>query len=187
MDADGSNQTRITSSTARDWHPAWSPLPPPSLSLTAPDGGETWLKGSLQMLQWDYTGDPGPTVMIELLNGASVSRVITSGTPVGSGGSGSFNWTIPYSLPIGTEYRIRITSTSNGTYTDTSDAPFTLTAQNGKIAFSSERDGNTEIYTMNADGTRQVRLTNNPASDHIPAWSPDGSKIAFISTRDANY
>jgi len=40
---------------------------------------------------------------------------------------------------------------------------------------------------MNADGTVQTRLTTNAANDQEPAWSPDSSKIAFISNRDSNY
>jgi len=50
--------------------------------------------------------------------------------------------------------------------------------------FQSFRDGQSEIYVMNADVTAQTRLTNNPAPDTTPAWSPDGTKIIFTSTRD---
>jgi Tol biopolymer transport system component len=48
----------------------------------------------------------------------------------------------------------------------------------------SDRDGNTEIYVMDADGSNQTRLTNSPWVDNWPSWSPDGSKIAFASDRD---
>jgi len=54
---------------------------------------------------------------------------------------------------------------------------------NGKIAFTSDRDGNPEIYLMNADGTNQTRLTNNSIVDDHPMWSPDGTKLAFVSQR----
>ncbi|MEW6363115.1 MAG: hypothetical protein AB1714_00600 [Acidobacteriota bacterium] len=56
----------------------------------------------------------------------------------------------------------------------------------GKIAFASNRDGNYEIYAMEADGSGVMRLTYNSAYDRYPAWSPDCSKIAFVSTRDGN-
>jgi len=39
-----------------------------------------------------------------------------------------------------------------------------------KIAFQSDRDGDTEIYTMNADGSSQTRLTNSPGNDLVPDW-----------------
>ena len=53
-----------------------------------------------------------------------------------------------------------------------------------KIAFSSARDGNLEIYVMDGDGSNQRRVTVNPARDESPAWSPDGKKIAFVSNRN---
>jgi hypothetical protein len=52
--------------------------------------------------------------------------------------------------------------------------------QNGKIAFTSQRDGNSEIYSMNADGSGVTRLTNDPAIDAGPAWSLGGQKILFV-------
>jgi len=52
---------------------------------------------------------------------------------------------------------------------------------NGKIVFANVEDsgGSGEIYCMNPDGTGVIRLTNNPGADGGPAWSQDGSRIAF--------
>jgi TolB protein len=52
-----------------------------------------------------------------------------------------------------------------------------------KILFDSLRDGNYEIYVMNADGTGQTNLTMNAAADYHGIWSPDGRQIAFGSSR----
>ena len=44
-----------------------------------------------------------------------------------------------------------------------------------------------DIYVMRADGTGVVRLTDDPSNNSDPAWSPDGTRIAFDSNRDGNY
>ena len=56
-----------------------------------------------------------------------------------------------------------------------------------QIAFTSGRDGNAEIYAMDADGKNQRRLTHHPAGDGLPSWSPDGQKIAFTGYGDEEW
>src|SRR5262249_22977493 len=54
------------------------------------------------------------------------------------------------------------------------------------IAFSSDRDGNNEIYVMSETGRALHRLTKSPKFDGFPRWSPDGRRILFYSQRSAN-
>lgn len=60
------------------------------------------------------------------------------------------------------------------------------TAQASRILFISDRDGNSEIYAMNPNGSYQTRLTNNAASDYGARFNADSSKIVFTSDRDGN-
>ena len=58
------------------------------------------------------------------------------------------------------------------------DAEATI-GPNGRIVFTSVRDGDMEIYSMNGDGTDVQRLTNRPGRDGGPWFSPDGQQIIF--------
>ena len=56
----------------------------------------------------------------------------------------------------------------------------------GSVAFYSARDGNNEVYVMDWDGRRPLRITNDPASDVDPDLSPNGRNIVFTSNRTGN-
>jgi hypothetical protein len=96
----------------------------PSITVTNPnDVGKSWKLGTIHNITWTFTDDPGKRVKIELLKGDVFYTTIEDRTPIGSS---FFSWTIPKSLPVGTDYKIRVTSTSNEGYTDTSDNNFEL-------------------------------------------------------------
>ncbi|MFQ5612746.1 MAG: LysM peptidoglycan-binding domain-containing protein [Anaerolineae bacterium] len=69
---------------------------------------------------------------------------------------------------------------------DGSDTAPAANPVTGKIAFMSFNRGgagNWEIWSMQNDGSDLRRLTDNPANDGLPTWSPDGLTVAFVSDR----
>ena len=101
--------------------------PPPSITVTTPNGGENWAAGTTQTISWTYTGSPGTYVKIELFKGGVLNRTIISSRSIGTGGSGSYSWAIPSTQAGGSDYQVKVTSTTNSAYTDTSNANFTIT------------------------------------------------------------
>ena len=52
-----------------------------------------------------------------------------------------------------------------------------------RIAFTSHRDGNAELYLMDADGTNVRRLTDHAERDDYPTWNSDGTGLAAVCER----
>ncbi len=73
------------------------------------------------------------------------------------------------------------------TYTSGIDSYCSWSPGNERIVFSSDRDGNNEIYVVNSDGTNLVHLTNNGAGNYMPTWTPDGDRILFYSNMEGNF
>jgi hypothetical protein len=65
-------------------------------------------------------------VKIELLKNGILNRTISSMASIGSGGTDSFNWTVPSTQVAGSDYTIRVTSRTDPAFADTSDATFTI-------------------------------------------------------------
>jgi len=158
-------------STTKSWcvdesDKAFSIQAPQPLTVLAPNGGENWKVGSKVTVTWKYTVDIGATVKIELLKGDTVVKTAASAAPSGSSGAGSFLWTIPKTLAYASNYRMRVTGSANPSYTDVSDAPFTIsgptldvTAPDGGESWTrgSQHDI-TWTYTENPGGKVKIQL-----------------------------
>jgi Tol biopolymer transport system component len=91
-----------------------------------------------------------------------------------------------YVFDLATEKVKLLYSTDNEIYT----SALRLNTQAGKLAFAQKTGGandeNMEIYTVDTNGENLKRLTDNSYMDLYPAWSPDGTRIAFLSRRDSD-
>jgi hypothetical protein len=138
--------------------------PTPTLTLTSPDGGESWAVGSTQPITWSST-DLSGNVTLELFKGGVLNSILTASTP----NDGSFDWTIPSGQESGSDYTVRVRSVDVPALTDESTASFTLTADSPSITVTSPNGGEsfttgtvqTITWTDNLAGNVAIVLTQN--------------------------
>lgn len=99
---------------------------PRTLTITAPNGGESWRAGTTQTIRWKYTGKTYPTVKVQLLKQGRVVKTLTSSVSLGIGGIGSYSWRIPLTQTTGADYQIAVISNSFSTLKDVSNRYFTI-------------------------------------------------------------
>jgi hypothetical protein len=132
----------------------------PSITVTSPDGGETWTAGTTNTVTWSYTGNPGSTVKVEFLKGGVPFTTIDS-VPIGSDGKGSYTYSIWSGRTPGTDYKVRIQSTSQPAIQDLSNNYFTITSG------------------TSTSGTS----TSGTTTPSITVTSPNGGEIWYKGTR----
>lgn len=104
---------------------------PSILTVTSPNGGESWAVGSKQNITWTSTGSVKPAnVKIELLKSGFLAKTIDTTTS----NDGTYSWTVPTSLTLGAGYTIKISDTKNYNTFDMSDASFTINAKGSALS-----------------------------------------------------
>jgi len=169
MNADGTGQTRLTNNTADELSPVWAPVGNQIAFTSRRDGNdEIYVMNPDGGGQLNLTNNPGDdtqpsfapdSMMIAFASNREVSQYEIY--RINADGSGV----------------VRLTANdANDSNPNWSSA--------AKIAFQTDRDGDEEIYVMNAgDGGGQTNVSNSPEFDVDPFGSSDGSKVAFASTR----
>ena len=152
----------------------------PFITLTSPNGGETWQIGDTEDITWNSSGTSGD-VKIEYStdNGSSWTEE-TASTP----DDGTYEWVVPNTPSMNCIVKI---SDTDGSPEDQSDAVFTIdngtTPDTDFITFNASDGSDFEIYRVDLDGTNLLQLTNDTYEDRFPVISAEDSKIAFGSDR----
>ena len=171
--------------------PTEAPTPPPTATpapeppiLSSP-ANETTVTDLEVMLEWDASVD-ADSYRLQVSTEPSFSSPV-----INEAGVTGTHYEVTSGLDWKSDYYWRVNaSNQGGTSAWSGQWQFsTPIFQLDKIAFTSLRDGNAEVYVMNADGSNQTRLTTTAphAGNARASWSPDGTKIAFMSERDDNW
>jgi hypothetical protein len=120
----------ISSVNANKTVSAVFPAPVASVvTVVAPNGGETWRRSTTATISWTFTGTPGKYVKIELLKGGVSVKTVAPRAAIGSAGAGNYQWLVPSKQTLGSDYSVRVTSTTSGAYSDTSNGTFAIAAK----------------------------------------------------------
>ena len=183
MAKDGTGATNLSSNANSDADPSWLQVrgmgktivgyPQLRLIKLKNGGGATLNVSSITSSNGDFSIAPTSFAVT-----AGMEEILLLSFDPGSAGAGSTTLTVTSDDPDDATVLMIVHAVA-------ADEPEFLIGED--IVFTTDRDGNNEIYAMFWDGVGLTRLTTDGAADQHPRWSPDGTKIVFQSMRDGNW
>jgi beta-lactamase class D len=156
-----------------------TPASLPSITVTTPNGGETWQRGTTQTITWSYTGSPGSTVKIVLLKAGTEVGTIKDSTSTGSIGTGSYSWPMATTGTTGSDFKVSVQSISQPTIKDTSNNTFNITPPlTPTITITSPNGG--ETWQRGTTQTITWSYTGSPGSTVKIALLKGGIEVGTI-------
>ena len=165
VNEDGSGLEKLRGGPGNEYQPRWAPDGVRLAFVTSAGNPDLWIL--------DYVHG-GPEQAISTL---PMSQVHAEWSPDGqtiafASAEPTEEWNLKAARADGSEVW-------NLTADPANDLWATWAPDGRRLAFTSWRDGNAEIYLVDADGTNLTRLTTDPADDEYPDWSPSGEWIVF--------
>ena len=177
---DGMSPTRITSDSALNVAPQWSP-----------DGGELfWIsdrEGSRDVYRQRISNERAAEGTPQrLTTGTDAQGMSVSPKGGRMAYSRLSSYSSVWSIPVPARGPVSIRSASRITTGNETIENVDVSADGRWLVFDSDRNGNSDLYVMPVTGGEARQITTDPAGDYYPDWSPDGRRIVFHSRRGGN-
>jgi len=146
-------------------------IPPVSpLNITSPNGGEIWVKGTMQTITWTDLDTDGTVniFLMRLHNNQTSRRIIARDVP----NTGSFNWRVPRVVPVGRGYKIAISKNVDVPVNDISDNPFAIIGH--IVSFDAAPNPTKESSTITID-------LSAPVEAEISIFNLKGQKVRSLA------
>jgi len=167
---------------------------PPPITVTSPNGGESWRRGSTHNITWNWAAYAALDVKIEWYRSGSSGTIISS-----TENDGSHPWPIPTSMAIANDYKVKITLIADSSIYDYSDGSFSIIPEEETIWPPTSIIGPSEVVVntdneFTASGASsslghsiEYRIDKKGDGSDLTGWRSDGKfNLSWSETRDYN-
>jgi PKD repeat protein len=160
----------------------------PSITVTSPNGMETWQRGTSHTITWDYTGNPGSTVKIVLMKAGVEVGTIKDNRSIGSNGKGSYSWAVALSGSGGTgsDYKVSVQSSPQPAIKDVSNNYFTITSGTSTPGNKTPPTARFAANTTQGNAPLTVQFSDQSVSAGTTSYQWDTNNDGIIDSTAQN-
>ncbi len=164
----------LTGQSAADFAITAGGTQTPAITVTAPNGGVQWQRGIAHTITWTSSGITG-NVKIDLLKAGTQDSVIAASVA----NNGTYSWTIPATQVAATDYRVKVSSVTTVTVSDSSNADFAISATTTTIGVPVQLSPANNAINVNKPVTIAWQAVNTAVSYEYELYGPASATVAI--------